>query len=344
MILAHPYRMEFVSPDGTTLGMRITDRRLRDVVFQIDKRRVLSALADRAIAAGATLRYSTNVTGLVRGGARIRGVETGSEQVNSKMVIAAEGMSRKFATAAGLCSGSPEGYVYILARYFRGLDFSDDELMQKGTLGTAVPSLPSTTGTMHTIGHDQAMVMLALTTQQRLWPVSESISHYLDEYIASTPWLQSIVSPGEQYRQSGCLMVLHRPAALATKGLIAAGDCVAPLGHSSNCIAMLMGREAGLTAAAAVRSPDMESELIQRYQHLFTGGDVFKGVEFEARLMLRMLEMTDAELNEVAACLRNTNLEPFFLGPKRQMTLAALRLMFRPRVLRNWRTIRRLFA
>nr|MDO8098670.1 FAD-binding protein [Candidatus Njordarchaeota archaeon] len=332
--------MNFIGPDGTRFGMQAQFNE-EFPIFQIDKEKVLRLLAERAGTAGAELRYGVHATHLVKADGFIKGVIADDEEIRSRVVISAEGLTRKFSNLACLYSDVPSSCVHTVAVYLDNLELTVDDLGQRGFLGSAYTSLRRAGGFFHSFGPHKGMILLAVITPKEAWPYGKPITYYLAEYISRVPWLNKIYAQGTEVRKAGCRILVQRPKSLVANGFMGVGDTVAPMGHSANMIAMLMGKEAANVAIAALGRGDLSAKSLTSYNR-WLRSDLFKGVEFEAKLITSLLNFSDQELNTLCDCLGDIDLEPFFLGSPLQQFWAGLKLILRSKTIKNWQVIRKI--
>ena len=342
MIVARPGRMEFIAPNGRSFGMRITRRRRGRPIFQLDKGRLLSALADRARAAGAELRFGTRVGRLFTEGSRVVGVVVGGEVVRAGLVLSAEGLSRRFALEAGLYQAEPLAFFHIASKEYSCPPLAEEELGQVTFMGQGHSRPPGSSMVYHTLGHDRLLVLLSVMVPRKAWPQQEAITDLLEGNLARSDWLAGLLAGCKEEATRGCRIIIQKPRALVGEGLIGLGDSVAPYGHSSIAIAMLMGRKAAELASRTMREPEAAAGLYRAYDDLLRSS-LFRGVEFEGKLIVNMHRMSDEELDTLCDCLSGLNLEPFFVGGALSQATATLSLLVRPRVIRNWSLISRVF-
>lgn len=339
MVVAHPRVMEFTAPNGCTFGMEVTKK--EPLIFQVNKKRLLRTLADKAEAAGAEIRYNARVTGLLKEG-RIdegTGVMVNSEPVTSEIVVSAEGLSRKFCNEAGLYTERPSAYVCVVCTYVENVN-----LQKKGQItfvGSTYSDVPRSSVMVHTLGDDKAMVLLSVLLDEHTWLYEHSASFYLEECIKKVPWLYDMYKKGKVAEKKGCWLIVQKPATLVADRFIGVGDSAAPLGHSSIAIAMLLGKGASLTVKEALKRDDLSCKGLSRYNR-WLKSRLFDGVEFEAKLVVALHQLTDEELNTMCDCFCNVNLEPFFVGTPLQQAAAFLTLLVNPKIVKNWKLISRI--
>jgi electron transfer flavoprotein-quinone oxidoreductase len=340
VISAKPTNMKFITPDGCSFGMEADISKPDFPIFQIRKGTVLKMLADRAEKAGAHLIYNTEVTGLVKEKDYIKGIFIEDRKVFAKVVISAEGLSRKFTNEAGLYDNKKVDRVVLITRFVEGVKLEENKLGEWAYLGGTRINLANSALVFHTIGKDKAMVILTVLNP----PIDEEkqLIAYLNSYISKIDWIKEYVSNGKTVTYKLTSINLQNPKSLVTNGYIGIGDSIAPYGHSSNAIAMFMGKEGAKVVLNAFRKNSFSADSLKFYNK-FMKSKLFKGVEFEGKLIVNLLKMNDGELNKLCECFSEINLEPFFIGTPIQQMLASLKLIVNPKMIRNRRLIKRVF-
>lgn len=298
-------------------------------------------VAERAESAGAELRYGSHVVGLIKEDDFVKGVIVDGKNIRSKIVLSAEGLSRKFSNEAGLYESKPLASFYVVAEYLQNLKLNKTELGSVSIFGGAPSSLSRASLMFHTVGDDKAMILLSVLLPRYRWPYEKTAAHYLGEYVSRVSWVNEIYKRGEIAGKKSCWIIVQKLTKLVTNGFMGAGDSVAPLGHSSNVIAMLMGKEAAVTASAALEKSDFSHQALSSYDR-WINSKIFDGVEFEAKLILSMINFSDHDLNVLCECFGDVNLESFFIGTPTQQVLASLKLIFKPKIIKNWKLVKRL--
>jgi len=103
-----------------------------------------------------------------------------------------------------------------------------------------------------------------------------------------------------------------------------------------------MGKEGAKAVLNAFRKNSFTADSLKPYNK-FLKSELFKGVEFEAKLMVNLLKMNDGELNKLCECFSEIDLRPFFIGTPIQQMFASLKLIINLKTIRNWRLIKRCF-
>jgi flavin-dependent dehydrogenase len=341
LILDYPGIMEFKVPNGQTFGMNIKNPRDR-LIFQIDKPKTLHLLAERAEKAGAKLIYGTNVSKLVMEGDGVKGVQTRDGLVRAPIVLSGEGLSRRFSRQTNLYDEPAEGYIFTYALYVKDLTLEKNKRGQFGYFGENVVSAPKSSVIFHSYGKEQALIFISLYLDTFQWPYDESVEVFLKEALTNIPYLTDIANEGHFFDKKACWIKMMKPSTLVAPGFIGMGDSVAPYGHSSNAIAMLMGKNAAETATNALEANNYRPPQLRDYDK-WLNSDLFKGVEFEGHLISELLSFTDEELNTLGKVFSDIDLESFFIGTKWQMLRTPLKMMFKKGVIKNWQLFKRLF-
>ncbi|TXT66217.1 MAG: hypothetical protein BAJALOKI3v1_40027 [Promethearchaeota archaeon] len=341
MILEYPGKMEFIMPNGCKFGMAIENPQ-DEQIFQIDKEKVLIELAERAEREGAQLEYGTNVSKLLIEKGQVKGILASGQQVRSHLVLSGEGLSRRFSYQAGLFDSDPEAYIFSYAVHLLDLHLKKEEIGQIGYFGENLVQIPKSSVIFHSYGDDKALILISVLLDEYKWFFDKSVEEYLLNAISKVPFLEEIYKRGKAYEKNACWMKIAKPKKLVDHGFIGMGDSVAPLGHSSNSIAMLMGKEAANTAIEALQTQDYSYSALKSYNK-WLESDLFGGVEFEAKLIMTLLNFSDSDLNKICNAFEGINLEPFFIGSRWDIIKASLKLLFKKRILKNWKLIRQLF-
>ncbi|TXT63041.1 MAG: hypothetical protein BAJALOKI1v1_800004 [Promethearchaeota archaeon] len=341
MIIDYPGIMEFIMPNGNNFGMKIQHPK-QELIFQIDKEKVLKELADRAEKAGAHLYYGKTVSRLVIEKGKVKGVTVGDQTFMASIVLSGEGLSRRFSQQAGLFDSKPEGYILTYALYLDNINLPPQKRGQIGYFGNELMTIPNSALLFHSYGKDKGIIFISILLDEFKWSYEKSVEVYLQEILPKIPFLERLSKQGRLYDKKACWMKLIKPSQLVADGYIGMGDSVAPFGHSSNSIAMIMGREAAETAIDALQNNDVSVAHLKDYNK-WLKSDLFKGVEFEGSLISQMLQFTDEELNALADAFSETNLTPFFVGGKWDVFKTTMKMMFKKKVLKNWKVLKRLF-
>ncbi|MBD3187076.1 FAD-binding protein [Candidatus Bathyarchaeota archaeon] len=347
MIIDHPKNMYFMTPTGCRFGMQITKGEKASLVFQVDKQAMLDLLKREAVASGAIIKTGCRISGLLRENGEIVGVISPTRgSFPSRLVIDASGLSRKLSQDAGLFEDLPTGYLTMVARTLKGIAIPEHLRGQAAVFFPGGSELPSLAIIFHSMGENDGMLLLTVRHETPEWPAHlPSIVTLLESTILKVNWMRQMVRKGKTVGLQACRMVLQRPSRLIIGNFIGTGDAIAPLGHSSIAIAMLLGRSAGTTAIEMLQAKDVRSR--SKASNRYTGwieSKIFQGVEFEANMITGIMDLDKGELERLCRTFSGINLGAFFIGSRWQRARIILRMLFSLKVWRNFKLIRRVFS
>jgi hypothetical protein len=254
-------------------------------------------------------------------------------------------LSRNLSNYAGLFSSNPIGYFIQYGEYVSGIK-SNLEPGQYSVLVKMDVDLPNNFLIYHSLGEERGLFLLAvplLGLEKREWSYKESIPELFNKSINKIPWMLNMYKMGTVYDKKSCWMVLQKADSLVTNNFIAIGDTIAPIGHSSISISMLMGYDAAKLVDRVLKLNEKDNLNTLKRFNKYKKSTIFKGVEFEAKLILSLIHMSESELNLLGDCLKDINMEPFFIGSPVQQIIAGTKLMFKPKIIRNWSLIKQIF-
>jgi flavin-dependent dehydrogenase len=313
------------------------------LIFQLDKQKLLRALATRAEEVGANLVYGNTVSKLIMKENSVSGVKVGDEIFKSPIVLSGEGLSRRFSQQAGLYESQPHGYIMIYSIYVKSLNLTDEQLGQVAYFGGEASPVPRSSVTFHSYGNNKGIILISALLDEYEWSHEEPVEKYLNEAVEKIAYLKELTDQGKFYKRDACWIKLATPSRLVSNGFIAMGDSVAPLGHSSNHIAMLMGREAAETAIESLSKKDCSTSTLNSY-NTWLESDLFQGVRFEGHLISTLLNFSDEQLNTIGNVLEGADLSPFYIGSKWDRLKASLKLLFNWNAIKNWKLVRKLLG
>lgn len=343
MIIGSPGRREFTMPNGVKFGMNLEDPQ-EHLIFQLNKQKFLRALANRAEGAGANLVYGNTVSELIMKENSVSGVKVGDEVFRSSLVLSGEGLSRRFSQQAGLYeSEEPHGYIMIYSVYVKNLNLTDEQLGQVAYFGGKASPVPRSSVTFHSYGKNKGIIFISVLLDEYEWSHEEPVEKYLNEAVEKIVYLKELTDQGKFYKRDACWIKLATPSRLVSDGFIAMGDSVAPLGHTSNLIAMLTGRKAAETAIECLSTKDCSLSMLTSYNKLLES-DLFQGVKFEGHLISRLLGFSDEQLNTIGNVLEEADLSPFFIGSKWDRLKTSLKLLFNWNAIKNRKLVRKLLG
>jgi flavin-dependent dehydrogenase len=345
IVVGTPTRQRYVSPAGYEM---VADFPAREdfPVAVIDKPALLRLLADQARAAGAELGFGRLATGLLEEDGAIAGVRTREGDIRARLVIGAEGVSRRFAEAAGLYGDQPDeaGYAFVVSETLAAPAAGAADVGQISTMGQRYTSVPRAFGTVVIPTPGRAEVYWAIFADEPRVHTDESLWHYLEEYKRRDPRVRDLLAGSTTIRRDGCRMVLRKiPPRVVRDGFMGAGDAVGPGGHVGILPSMFLGQAAARVGVEAVRASQPTAERLAAYDRVFHGR-FQRGLETEGKIMAGLTHMTDEEIDRVCQTMSRINLAPFFFGEWRPILSATFRWIATglPLILRDWKLIDRL--
>lgn len=243
----HPVsRVRFVSP-----GKQAVFEYAQAVLCILDVRRVFQFLAERAIAAGASIRLSTAVEGPVVEDGRVTGVRVRGEEIAARVVIDATGYRSLLMKQAGLDPGFERfgvGAEYDL--YAPACD-QDEALLIVG--GVA----PSGYAWVFPWGRNRVRVGVGIIHPDHRGRPEE----FLDRLMSALPGMGVNLRGAQPVEHHAGLIPSERFAdRFAGDGILAVGDAA---GHASSLVgegirwAIHAGRMAGEVVAEAIEREDV---------------------------------------------------------------------------------------
>jgi len=261
-----------------------------------------SALAEKAVMAGAELRTSTKVTDVIREGDEIVGVRAfdndGSLEVKSKVVIGADGHASIVRIRSGFRRWFPD--VIPCAQYrLGGLELENPETSEF-FMGRRIA--PGGYAWIFPKSSEVANVGLGVRRYNDGPP-----SDYLKKFVESDPRLKDaevLLVNGGLCPVSGTI------ARIVDNGVMLVGDAAGqliPLTGAGIQTGVEAGKMAGEVAAEAVEEGDTSAEKLQRYVHRFD--DSWGKHITESRKMVEMLDkFEDEDLNTLSRVLSSEDI------------------------------------
>lgn len=348
LVIGHLTISRYISPGGLTFEAVFPDRDDFPIVA-IDKPALLRLMAEKAAAAGAQLCFGAAATGLLKANGRILGVCTHHGNINAKVVLSAEGVSRQFTEEAGLYndSTSAKRYAFIVNEEVESPAIQAHHVGQINTLGKrytsastpvfggVVISAPGRAGIYFTVFADSPQVY----TEESLW-------YYLEEYRRKDPRVNYLFTEVKVISRVGMRMVIRKvPRRVVCDGFIGVGDSVTPGGHLGILPCIYLGQHAARSAAQAIGKGDFSANGLAEYDRLFHG-PILRGLDTESKIITSLAAMTDEELDRLSQTLGKINLAPFFFGEWQPIAIEALRWFVTglPLILRDWRLLKRMLS
>lgn len=247
-------RVEFRSPNGSVVRVGHGD-----IGYVLDRSRFEPVLAEQAVAAGATIRVGTEVTGLARGGGQWAVRVNHDEQIRARIVIGADGVESMVGRWTGIDTRVRAKDMESCAQVLLDDIAVDPEAI---VLHFGNEIAPGGYAWIFPKGPRSANVGLGVVALK----ARRSASGYLADYVAAT-FPQGI----ERDRTVGGVVVQTTVRRTVDDGVILCGDAahmINPLSGAGIVNAMKAGRMAGETAAAAITSGAKLDEYHHRWMAL----------------------------------------------------------------------------
>jgi digeranylgeranylglycerophospholipid reductase len=289
------------SPDNT----RVTIKMDGDEGFVLEKKVVLERkifdkhLAIESAQAGTDIMVKTTVKDLITKDGKVCGVVAKhlgqTMEIQADVVIAADGMESNIARMAGLNSYQTPHDICSCAQYeMVGVDVDPDHLEVYMGEETA----PGGYAWIFPKGENIANVGIGVRSS------TETAYHYLKKFASKLD-----ATPVEL--NVGGVPLYGTIEKTFTDGLLVVGDAarqVEPASGGGIHITAECARIAGEVAAEAVKSGNMSSEFLKKYETLWKEA---VGPKLEDSLKYRKIidALTDEELNALAKFLNDTNVE-----------------------------------
>jgi len=292
-ILENTFRTaSFYSPKGTEFSIHLN----RPVTAAVDRARFDRFLAERAKEAGASFILGTRVQSLLLSGGLVKGVnietESGSrEEVSSKLVIDAEGISSRLVRQAGLRPLKPQSLVYAIETEIENVRDIDPDGVEvflgssyaSGFYGWVIPRLDGS-----------AKVGLATS--------KGNPRDCLNALIAKHPVASKQLGKSQIKHVSYHSITLGGPIEKTyAPGFLAVGDCasqVKPTTGGGVIFGCTCAKIAAETASIAVSRGDVSNSALQVYHERWSD---LLGFDFKVMLHLRRFfnSLSDEKVDEM---------------------------------------------
>ena len=346
LVMGHLSVSRYVSPGGRTFAATFPQRDDFPIAA-VDKSALLRLLAGEAAAAGAELRWGTTVTGLLKADGRIVGVRTRQEEIHARVVLSAEGVTRRFTEEAGLYDDTAptRRYAFIVSEEVEAPAVQAHHVGQLSTLGKRYTSAPTPTfGAVVIPAPGRAGIYFSLFADTPRLDTDQSLWYYLEEYRQKDPRVSELFQGARVIRRASVRMTIRQaPRRVVADGFVGVGDSITPGGHVGMIPAIFLGQQAAHCAARAIRTGDLSARGLSEYDRLFHG-PFLRGLDTESKIIIGMAEMSDEELDRLSQTLSKINLAPFFFGRWQPMIVETLKWLVTslPLILRDWRLIQRM--
>ncbi len=286
---------------------------------------------------------------LIKQDGYVTGVRTHRGEFIAKVVISAEGVSRRFTEEAGLYDTAiaRKRYAFIVSEILDAPAVTSDDVGQISTLGKRYTSVSTPAfGTVVLPAKGKAEIYFSVFADQPQIHTDESLWHYLQEYKQRDPRIRKLVEGATAIHRAGTRMVLRPvPPRVVGDGFIGVGDSVGPGGHVGIVPCIFLGQRAAQTAVQAVHSGDVSRRRLLNYERLYLG-PLARGLDTEYKIITGLANMSDGELDRVCQTFSRVNLAPFFFGQWQPMFAETLKWIVTglPFILRDWKLISRIMS
>ena len=282
----------FYSPYGTKFSLRLSC----PVTAALNRANFDQYLAGQAEAAGAVFAVSSHVQSLVMADGYVKGInvtqgDNASVQVNSKIVVDAEGVSSRLLRQTGLIPLKPSGIVYAVEAEMENVQNVDLNAVEV-YFGKAYA--PGFYGWLIPKPDGSAKVGLATNKGDP----REYLKRLMKKHPIAAKQLAKAVMTQVGYHA----ITLAGPIPQAyTNGFLAVGDCasqVKPTTGGGVIFGLTAAKEAAEVAGKAIAQDDVSSRVLQAYQKRCD--DLLR---FDCNVMLRLRRflnsLSDEKLDEM---------------------------------------------
>jgi geranylgeranyl reductase family protein len=297
----------FYSPKGTKFSLHLSC----PVTTAINRARFDQFLAKQAEAAGAEFVLSSRVQSLLIQSGCVKGVnvkhaDDSDEEVNSRIVFDAEGISSRLLKQAGLNSIKPRGLVYAVETEIDNVQGVREDAVEvyfgksyaPGFYGWLIPRLDGT-----------AKLGLATNTGNP--------REYLKRLMTKHPVAKKQLAKAKITKSSYHAISLGGPIERAyADGFLAVGDCashVKPTTGGGVIFGLTCAREAAEVASNAIKVGNVSSTILQEYQKRCN-----ELLNFDIKVMLRLRRfldsLSDEKLDEMLRVCRQLGLDKALSG------------------------------
>lgn len=277
----------FYSPQGTKFALHLAC----PVTTAINRAKFDQYLAKQAMDAGAEFSMNTRVESLLRKagcvkGISIKGTDVTKDNVNSKVVFDAEGISSRLLRQAGLCTLDTRGLVYAVETEITG---AQDLEMDAVEVYFGKSYAPGFYGWL--IPRPDGSAKLGLATNQG------DPRAYLKRLMTKHPVASKQLAKAKITSAGYHAISLAGPIGKAyTGGFLAMGDCasqVKPTTGGGVIFGLTCAKEAADVATQAIQSGDVSAHALQPYQKRCD--DL---LNFDVSVMLRLKRFLDSLSDE----------------------------------------------
>jgi len=282
----------FYSPYGTKFSLHLSC----PVTVALDRTSFDQYLAGQAEAAGATFALSSHVQSLVMANGYVKGInvtqgEGSTIQVNSRIVVDAEGISSRLLRQTGLTPLKPSGIVYAVEAEMENVQNVNLNAVEVYFGNAYAPGFYS-----WLIPKSDGSAKVGLATNKG------DPREYLKKLITKHPVASKQLAKAKMTHVGYHAITLAGPISQAyTNGFLAVGDCasqVKPTTGGGVIFGLTAAKEAAEVAIKALAQDDVSYRVLQEYQKRC---DYLLRFDFNVMLRLRRFlnSLSDEKLDEM---------------------------------------------
>ncbi|HEX9117799.1 MAG TPA: NAD(P)/FAD-dependent oxidoreductase [Anaerolineae bacterium] len=343
LILGYPPTQRVISPGGYQFQAFFSDRDAFPAAV-VDKPGLLRMMARQAQSAGAELRYNASVTGLLKEGGQVTGVRVGDEEIKAAVVLSGEGANRRFSREAGIGPQRPSTrQVILISQDMLAPALTAEHVGQILTVGRRYTSASHSLGMLVVPGPGRATIFLTIYADAGQPPSDAFLWFYLDEYVHNDARVRDLLAGATVLGRTRHRVALEdAPEHVVTDGFLGMGDAITPAGHLGILPSIYMGRQAAFMAAEALDAADVSAALLAPYDEMLHE-TILPNLETEARVMLGLARMDDAEIDRLCQQLNNLHLATPFFSNWRTLAWEMVSWMVRqyPLMIHDWQLLQR---
>jgi len=293
----------------------------------------IEALANEAEKSGARLWYGAKVVDVLRDGDAVTGVRLHSgEEIQSRAVVAADGVMAKISEKAGMhVSHEDVWYAQVLAFEY------DNSMNLPASLYYINGEMPFGEGTPPAFGAIAITrvihVLAAFFTRQRFYAAPEPMDNYVRRLLADDLRVRRVLGDrfdGTNPRMlTGCRVVLRAVCNTDTAGdgVVSVGDAWVDDGEIGNVPALANGVYAGRVIAEAARKNDFSKRALAPVNQ-FAPKRFLKALAKNKEMKLLATKLTEEEMRQMFLFMQHMNYPVMFFGGPVRQTLMFTRFMF----------------
>jgi flavin-dependent dehydrogenase len=297
LVQGYATRQHWLDPDGRDSLAWLGGRKEYPAAV-IDKPGLLRLLAGQAAAAGAELRFRTDVQGLLLDEGRVSGVRTAAGELSSRIVRAAEGVQRHLCNLVlpPSATGATPRFGFIASVDLDAPAVTANAVGQFITLGRRYTSARDGIGMVVAPRAGRLTAYFTLFADGPNHYSERSVHFYLREYVNEDPRVRELCAGSHALSALSARTVLSEtPQRVVADGFMGVGDAVTPAGYLGILPAVYLGRQAALIAVEAIDVGDTSARHLMHYEGLFRQR-ILPALEAETRNLVTLSRAPDEDL------------------------------------------------